>query len=212
MMKSRPTSAVVSGTILAFACIAWLSAGPLNPPSGPVSSGGKTTQEIFDAVTGNSLAIGAVGGRGPAVPGANVAAGSFTLSTNPAMSGPILGMRSSLLTPTTIGTGGGTSSRTVFESLTIVRNMGGTATPAFRNLVGGTSLNSCTVTIPSNGGNTVYTLTNVFVSGLRHSTIQRADGTYAAIEEIDLVPTILRITDPSGNTWSYNYQTLAGGP
>lgn len=210
MFANRKVVPLITGVLFAFACMTWLYAGPLNPPNGPVNSGGKTTQEIYDQITANSLAVGAIGGRGPAIPGGNFSPGTFSISSTPAMSGPILGMRSSFSTPISLGSGGGTVGRTLLNTLTIVREMGGTTAPAWRNLTTGTAFTTCTITIPSAGGNTVYVLTSTFVSGLRHTTIQRADGTYAAIEEIDFVPVTLRQTDPNGNFWQFNYQTNTG--
>ena len=210
MFKNRKTVPLITGTLFAFACMTWLYAGPLNPPNGPVNSGGKTTQEIYDQVTANSLALGAIGGRGPAIPGGNFSPGTFTISSTPVMSGPILGMRSSFSTPVILGSGGGTVGRTLLNSLTIVREMGAVSAPAFKNLTSGLVFANCTITIPSTGGNTVYTMTNVYITGQRHTTIQRADGTFAAIEELDFTPILLRQTDPSGSFWQYNYQTNTG--
>jgi hypothetical protein len=214
MTSSRPPRTIVpilTGLLCAFAAVAWLRAGPINPPSGPVTAGGKTTQEIYDAVSANSQATGAIGGRGPAVPGANLGGGSFSLSTSPvAVGGPILGMRSSFSLALSAGPGGTTIGASQFNSLTIVRDMASVDASLYKAVTFGTNVSTGTITIPSAGGNTVYTLTNSFITGLRHSNIQRADGTFGAIEEIDLTPTTVLITDPSGGHWQYNYTTRAG--
>lgn len=48
MNRSRAVVALSALTLIAFAGLA--PAGPLNPPAGPITSTGKTTQEVFDKV------------------------------------------------------------------------------------------------------------------------------------------------------------------
>ncbi len=58
---------------------------------------------------------------------------------------------------------------------------------------------------------TTYQCGPVVVSGQRTYSVQRADGTYGSIEEIDLSMINLRVTDPAGGTWTYNFVTHVGG-
>ena len=212
MARSFLRRSVLVGSVIVASGALWLSAGPLNPPSGPVSAGGKTTQEIFNAVTANSAATGAIGSRGPAVPGASFTGGTITAATNPALSGAILGVRSSLTTPPPVFGGGGGAGRTVFNSLTVVRESGASSSGPFRAMTTGAPLATTTVIVPASGGNITLEMTNVYVVGLRHFHIQRADGTFASIEEIDLFPERLRVTGSDGGTWQWNYGNNTGTP
>lgn len=211
MHAHRSATPLVTGTLLASACAAWLIAGPINPPSGPVTSGGKTTQEIYDAVTANSLATGAIGSRGPAVPGATFSAG--TIQFMPGVSGAILGMRLSVSSTPTFSNGTLTASQPIFNSLTIIRDMSSGDGVLWRYLVQSRlETNTATITIPCSGGNMVYSLASWIITGQRHMNIQRADGTFAAIEEFDVTVSSLRVTDPSGTTYQYNFATKVASP
>lgn len=210
---SRPIlrRSVFVGALIVASGALWLSAGPLNPPSGPVSAGGKTTQEIFDAVSANSAATGAIGNRGPAVPGANYAGGTIALATTPAISGPILGLRTNVSAPTPVFGGGGGAGRASVGSFTVVRETGVGSSGPFRAVTSGVPAATATITVPSSGGNLLFLLTNAYVIGHREFSIQRADGTFAAIEEIDLYPERIRITGTDGGTWQWNFAQNTGG-
>lgn len=204
MDTTSRTALIATATVVAAA--AFLVAGPLNPPAGPVSAGGKTTQEIYDAVTGLSGNIGAVGGRGPAVPGANIpAGGTISVSGGPpgTFSSAITGMR--LAGSATFSSGGGGSGtiRTL-NPVTVTREIRSGTTRSFRLFAAGSPVQSVTITIPSTGGNTVYAMTDARVLGFRNYYIQRADGTMAAMEEIDFGVATLTVTDPSGESYVWN--------
>ncbi len=189
-----------------------LWAGPLNPPTGPISSGGKTTQEIYDAVTGISNSIGG-SGRGPAVPGSNVAVGTLSLPANGTfgpINSPLTGMRLNI-TGSGYNSNGQILGTTTLTGMTVIRDVGAGEGSLMRSLTGGLSFGSATLTISSAGGVTTYQCSPVVVSGQRTYSVQRADGTYGSIEEIDLSMINLRVTDPAGGTWTYNFVTHAGG-
>ena len=191
---------VISGSAV-VAAGAFLIAGPLNPPTGPVSAGGKTTQEVFDAVTNISGSIGAVGGRGPAVPGGNRAAGTFSITAGAqSFSGPILGLRFALRQPTQ---GGLPAGEVAVDGCTIVREMGDGTGKAFRMIVTRQHGSTATAVVPSAGGNTTYQFSDVVLLGHRHYNIQRADGSFAAMEELDVSFVQLTVTDATG--FSYNW-------
>lgn len=183
---------------------AFLVAGPLNPPNGPVSAGGKTTQEIYDAVTNISGSIGTVGGRGPAVPGGNRTQGTFSITAGAqSFSGPILGLRLTMRTPLQSG-GGGAGGPTVFDGCTIVREMGDGSAKAYRISATRQHAQTAAAVVPSAGGNTSYAFSDVSIIGYRQFNIQRADGSMAAIEELDLSFVSLGVTDASGFSYTYN--------
>ncbi|MDP1662687.1 MAG: hypothetical protein Q8L55_12305 [Phycisphaerales bacterium] len=182
---------------------AFLVAGPLNPPSGPVSAGGKTTQEIYDAVTNISGSIGTVGGRGPAVPGGDRSAGTFAISAGAqSFSGPILGLRLLMRRNAPLG-GGGSTGAAVFDGCTIVREMGDGSARAYRIIATGQHAQTATAVVPSLSGNTSYAFSDVTIVGFRHYNIQRSDGSMAAMEELDLAFTSLGVTDASGFSYTH---------
>ncbi|CAN5743901.1 hypothetical protein BH11PLA1_BH11PLA1_07010 [soil metagenome] len=208
-MKIRSTSVVIAAVISA-AGATWIVAGPLNPPTGPVSAGGATSQEIYDAVTGISGALGNAGARAPAVPGENSGAGSFTIAYATVVSGPMIGMRLSVHNPVIIGGSG--SSRAVFDGVTIIRETGPGDAALYKALTTGQFAPTASITVPtSGGGDDVYALGNVAVTGIRSFQVQRADGSMVTIEEIDLISRDLRFTDSEGGTWTFNYSTNIGG-
>lgn len=206
-------------TVLALSAVigigggAFLLAGPLNPPAGPVSAGGKTTQEIYDAVTGLSGNIGSVGGRGPAVPGANVPSGgtiAVTGNASTSFSGPITGMRLSCSSTWSTGGGGGAVTPRVLAPVTVTRELGPASARSWRLHTSAALISTATITVPCSGGSTVYTLSDCRVVGFRNYSIQRADGTMAAMEEIDFATTSLGVVDSTGNSYSYNFSTGQG--
>jgi hypothetical protein len=109
-----------------------------------------------------------------------------------------------------VGPGGTNVGFCQVESFTVVREMSTGGTPFWKAITTGTSIPTTTITIPCAGGTTVYLLTNTFILGQRHSNIQRADGSFAAIEEIDLLPITVQQTEPSGAHWQWNFATRAG--
>lgn len=189
------------GVCVVAATSVWLVAGPLNPPEGPVQSGGKTTQEIYDAVTGVSNSLGVVGGRGPAVPGADRGAGSLSITGSRPVSGPILGLRFSGVRPPATGTGsGGTASVYRVQSFTVVRELGVGSASAFRLTSAAQAAPTAVIRVPAAGGDMVYTLSTVTVVGQRQYHIQRADGTFASIEELDLNFDQIAVAAPDGTS------------
>lgn len=185
--------------------------GPLNPPSGPISSGGQTTQEIFDAVTGLSNAIGG-SNRGPAIPGADYTGGTIactntSIGSYPPVSGPILGARSSagyVFDPLTRTT----SARANPGNIIVVREMGPGSADFFRASVSAGSYGQVVLTIPTAGGTIEHKIVNVSISGLRYFNMQRADGSYAALEEIEFSgQTSDSIKEPSGSSFGFNWMT-----
>jgi hypothetical protein len=189
-----------------------LWAGPLNPPTGPISSGGKTTQEIYDAVTGISNSIGG-SGRGPAVPGSSVAAGSLSIPASgpfAAINVPLIGLRLSM-TGANYQSNGQILGTTTLTGCTLVREIGAGGASQLRMMSGGFAMSTATATINApGGGTTTYQFGPAVISGMRSYSVQRADGTYASIEEIDLSMQSVRVTD-SGGTWMYNFITHTGG-
>ena len=182
---------------------AFLVAGPLNPPTGPVSAGGKTTQEIYDAVTNIGGSIGAVGGRGPAVPGGNRTQGTFALtaSAGQSFSGSMLGLRLAVRTPTS---GGQPSGQPVVDGCTIVREISDGSASVLRLQITGGIISAATAVVPASGGSMTYAFATARVSGTRNYNIQRADGSYAAIEEFDLTFQQVTVTDPGGRSYTYS--------
>jgi len=193
----------VVGGCAVVAAGAFLVAGPLNPPTGPVSAGGKTTQEIYDAVTNISGSIGAVGGRGPAVPGSNRTMGTFsvTAANGLSFSGSLLGMRMAARTPTS---GGQASGAATIDNCTFVRELGDSSAKAFRLQMSAQTITTASAVVPSAGGNVTYSLTNARIVGDRHYNIQRSDGSFATIEEIDMIFQSLTVADPSGTSYTYS--------
>ena len=124
IVKRRTVAGVVALCAVAVgAGLLW--AGPLNPPTGPISSGGKTTQEIYDAVTGISNSIGG-SGRGPAVPGGNAAVGSLSLpasGTFGPINAPLTGMRLNI-TGSTFNSNGQILGTTALTGMTVIRDVG----------------------------------------------------------------------------------------
>ncbi len=196
----------------AGAALLW--GGPLNPPTGPISSGGKTTQEIYDAVTGISNSVGG-SARGPAVPGGNTAAGTLAIpasGTFPAYTVPLVGLRLAM-TGSNINGSGQIIGNPSFTGVTFVREMGPGDASQLRLAGSGFALGTVTATLGNPGGGvTTYTFTTSVVAGLRHYSVQRADGTFGSMEELDFSTTALRITEPGGATWNYNFVSHVGGP
>jgi hypothetical protein len=201
-MATRKYHFVVGGCAV-VAAGAFLIAGPLNPPTGPVSAGGKTTQEIYDAVTNVGGSIGAVGGRGPAVPGASRTQGTFSVTApnSNSFSGPILGLRLAVRTPTS---GGLPSGQTVVDGCTIVRELSDGSAKAFRLIGTNGAITTATAVVPSASGNTTYVFTAARVFGVRHFNIQRSDGTFAAMEELDLSFQSVAVTDAGGTSYTFS--------
>jgi hypothetical protein len=210
LVKRRTVGAVVALCMVgAGAGLLW--AGPLNPPTGPISSGGKTTQEIYDAVTGISNSIGG-SGRGPAVPGGSVAVGSLSIPASgpfAAINVPLIGLRLSM-TGASYQTNGQILGTTTLTGCTLVREIGAGEASQLRMMSGGFSISAATATINSAGGPTTYQFGPAVISGMRSYSVQRADGTYGSIEEIDLSMQSVRVTDSAG-TWMYNFITHTGG-
>ncbi|MFT3684100.1 MAG: hypothetical protein QM783_04075 [Phycisphaerales bacterium] len=193
-------------TILAASAViaagAFLLAGPLNPPSGPVSAGGKTTQEIYDAVTNISGSIGSVGGRGPAVPGATRTQGTLSMTAPSSLSftGPLLGLRIASRVPTS---GGVPSGAFTFDGCTFVREAGDASSKTFRMAAQNVAITSAVAVVPAAGGTMTYTLSGARIVGHRNYNVQRSDGSFATIEEIDCTFQSLTIADSSGS-FSYS--------
>jgi hypothetical protein len=210
MSTSSSRVSSLAAAVLVVAGAAWLLAGPLNPPTGPVSAGGKTTQEIYDAVTGISSSIGAVGGRGPAVPGGNGGSGTLAVAGASPVGGSIIGMRLSVAAPVpSTGTGG----RALVQGsgITVVREASAGSANAWKLCVNGTHVQTATITMVGSAGTTTYLLNDVVIIGYRDYFVQRSDGTFGAIEELDLYPVDVRVTDPSGTSYHWNFSTNLGG-
>lgn len=194
-----------AGALLLASATYLVIGGPLNPPTGPIQAGGATTQQMYDAVTGISNAIGG-SPRGPAIPGNNYGAASFSLSawagdTSNDManvSGPLIGMRSSLTLLS--------SSLPRVAALTLIRELGDDSATLFGATLVNGAFEFGTITIPAAGGNVVWTLTRTNVIGCRHYKVRRADGTQASIEEVDLFPAVIRMSQPVGPSYAWDFK------
>lgn len=197
---------------------AWMvMAGDVNPPTGTVVPTGKTTQEIFDAVGQVSAGVNGLG-RMPGVPGASYSDGPGTAAFNGTASQsfdtPILGVRFAHAkgSPQWASTGPFLTYTPAFGGYTLIREMGNGDVPLFRAFATGATFSQISVSLVAGGKTTVHLLTTARVTALRHHQVQRADGTFAAIEEIDLEPASLRVTDPTGKTWQYTFATNVVSP
>jgi hypothetical protein len=145
-----------------------------------------------------------VGGRGPAVPGPSTAGGTIIVTSSQPFSGPIIGMRMGIATPYQASSGQATGPAVMTNpGITVVRPISAGTTGAFRSELTNVVASNVTITVPSTGGNTVYSLTGAKIFGYRSYLVQRGDGTFGAIEEIDFVAQTTQITDPSGASYAW---------
>lgn len=206
--SSRFTIALLFAASLAG--VAWVIAGPLDPPAGPVSSGGKTTQEIFDAVTGVGNAAAAAG-RGPGIPGLDTGAGTIefpAVSSFPAVTTPILGLVDDI-SASHDSTGGGTVSKTTFNKFTVIRDLAGSTAASLRFVTTGYVANKVVVKLNSPGGTITYTLSTVRMTGRQVYLAQRADGTFAQLEVLSFLPEKIQVSGPGG-AFEFSFKTGTG--
>ncbi len=206
--NNRALMAVLgAGSIVAGA---WVFAGPINPPGGAVTSTGKTTQEIFDAVQGvNSTVTGA--GRIAGVPGANTSAGTIELpavGAFPKITTPILGLTFDLIyDPPSTGTGGAVT----LGQFTVVRDLDQSSVSPFKALTTGLSLKTVIVKLTNPSGPITYKLTDAAVLRQLVTLVQRADGTFAQLESISFAMNQIDVTTASG-TVNYDFVKPAAVP
>lgn len=189
--------------------VAWVIAGPLNPPSGPVTSTGKTTQEIYDAVQGVGTTVTGAG-RVEGVPGANTSAGTLDLPVIgpfPKSTTPIVGLTFDM-TYTSSSGGGGSSGVASLAKFAVVRDLDQTAIAPFRALSTGMHLQSVTVKLNSPSGLITYKISDAVVTGDTVKLVQRADGTFAQLQTTQFAAAQIDVTTALG-TASLN---LGGGP
>ncbi|MBX3390495.1 MAG: type VI secretion system tube protein Hcp [Phycisphaeraceae bacterium] len=177
---------------------AFVIAGPLNPPAGTVSSTGKTTQEIYDAVQSVNSSVGGAG-RGEGVPGADMQAGTIDIpavSGFPKITAPIVGMTCDLAY--TAQTGGGSNGQATLTEFSVLRNLDPGSVSTFRVITAGTHLQTVTVKLTNASGNIEYKLTDAVLTRVTTQLIQRADGTFAQLEKTWFAMSKLDITTPLG--------------
>lgn len=215
MMTTHKISGLVAVPMVAG--LAWfVAAGPLTPPA-TITPSGKSTQEIYDAILAATAGQSALG-RAPGVPGANRSQGSMSIlgagnSGLQLVTVPILGVRydhSRTVTPLN-STSPPSAGKPVNGLMTVVREPGTQSGRLLVALASGKIIASLSVSVPSAGGNTVFTLTNAVIVAIRQANIQRPNGTFGVVEEIDLAPTQLRVTDSGSSSWNFNFNTGLGG-
>lgn len=181
-MSIRPAATVVSIAAV-LASLAFVTAGPINPPSGPVSSTGKTNQQIFDAVQG--AAAGSTGaGRIAGIPGSDQAAGEIEFAAAGGMTARstlILGCNVNLFQPTS---GGLPSGKAQIQEISVVRELGKHAVAPFRALTTNLVFPEVTIRLYNAEGLITYTITDARVSKVTTELRQRADGTFAQLETL----------------------------
>ncbi|MBX3380993.1 MAG: type VI secretion system tube protein Hcp [Phycisphaeraceae bacterium] len=186
---------------------AWVFAGPINPPGGAVTSTGKTTQEIYDAVQGVGTTVTGAG-RLVGVPGANTSAGTLDLPAIgpfPKSTTPIVGLVFDMSYQANTG-GGGVGGTVVFNEFSVVRDLDETSVAPFRAMTTGMHLQSITVKLTNASGPITYKLSDALVIRDSVKLVQRADGTFAQLETTQFMGTQVDVTTVLG-TASYS----AGG-
>lgn len=195
-MSSRPVFAVVSVASV-LGTLAWVAAGPINPPSGPVSSTGKTNQQIFDAVQGAATGSAAAG-RIAGIPGSDQAAGEIEFAAAGGMAARstlILGCTVQLFVPTI---GGLPSGKVQIQEISVVRELGKHAFAPFLSLTSNLIYPEIKVRLYNAEGTIVYTLADSRVVKLTTELRQRADGTFAQLETMVLSAASLEIKTTEG--------------
>lgn len=195
-MSLRQALAAVSFAAV-LGSLAWVMAGPINPPSGPVSPTGKTNQQIFDAVQG-AAAGSAAAGRIAGIPGSDQAAGEIEFAAAGGMAARstlILGCTVQLFVPTI---GGLPSGRAQIQEFSVVRELGKHAFAPFMSLTSNVIYPDIKVRLYNAEGTILYTLTDSRVVKLTTELRQRADGTFAQLETMVFSAVALEIKTNEG--------------
>jgi hypothetical protein len=195
-MSKRPGLVCVSVAAI-LASVAWVAAGPIDPPSGPVSSTGKTNQQIFDAVQGVS-ASNAGTGRIAALAGRDEFGGEieFAAATGlPARSTTFVGGKIDLMIPLS---GGVPSGKAQLREFTVVRDVGRHAYAPFKSLTSNIVFPEITVRLLNSEGLITYTIKKVRVATLIVEHKQRTDGTFSQLESMTLAPESIEIKTNEG--------------
>lgn len=195
-MSIRPGVACVSVAAI-LASLAWVTAGPINPPSGPVTSTGKTNQQIFDAVQGVSASNSGTG-RIAALAGRDEFGGEidFAAATGiPARSTTIVGAKVDLMVPLS---GGQPTGRAQLREFTVVRDVGSHTYAPFRGLTSNVVFPEITVRLINSEGLIAYTLKKVRIASVVVEHKQRTDGTFSQLESITLAPESIEIKTNEG--------------
>lgn len=196
-MSLRP--AVVCAWVAAgLGLLMWVTAGPINPPAGPVSPTGKTNQQVFDAVQGVNATASAAG-RVLGVPGRSEAAGTieFAAATGiPTRTTEIVGFQVELTQPFT---GGLPSGKVQLTNVTVVRDLGGHSYAPFKAMTGNVGFPEVVITLNNTEGPISYLLTSARLMEVRTEMKQRADGTYAQLETLRFTVATIEMKTPDGS-------------
>ncbi len=195
-MLRRPFVATVSFAAI-LGSLAWVTAGPINPPPGAVSSTGKTNQQIFDAVQGvGSAASGA--GRIAALAGRDEGAGEIEFEAAagvPAHTTTIVGLTVDAIVPLS---GGLPAGRSQVREFTVVRDVGKQAYAPLRSVLSNVVFPEVTVRLANSEGPITYTLKNVRIVAVTMRLQQRTDGTFSQLESMVLAPESLELKTNAG--------------
>lgn len=200
---NRAVVARVSVLMILAGAAAFVLAGPLTPPPGAVSSTGKTTQEIYDAVQ-SAGAVAGGSGRMAAVPGSDMSAGTIDMpavGSFPKFTSPIFGIACDLVHET--GSGGGIAP-TDLAQFSVQRDVDPMSISTFRAITAQTNLKTVIVRLTNAGGVISYQLTDATIVRVKTELIQRADGSFAQLETIFFATQKLDITSSAG-TASYTF-------
>lgn len=214
-MKVSRTPIIVA-TLAVTSLGAWLLAGELNPPVGPVAPTMRTNQEIFDAITaggpGASCAECSLG-----FPGATRGVGTLSVTGLPGAGGSTVSdihtFDYKIEFVPTAGGGGGTGGLLTAGAITVTRAIDSSSHRFFQACAVQTEISQAAVRLTTDGTSVyyIYTLNDVRIESVRPTMIRRCDNTYVHAEEIRLSATRVRFTELATNRfWEWNFETGTG--
>lgn len=200
---------------LVLAGVAVVTAGPLNPPSGPVSPTGKTTDEIFSAIQGIAGMVGGQDGcretRG-GMPRTHTPTASFAAGANtPAFNFDLVSMTYvGEQVFSSSGPGGTAESRYLIQSFVLVREAGPNSNHLHRMVTTGSNVPGLVVKMGTAAAPMTYDLKVVGVQKVEHEMGRRCDGTHVQLERIHVTAREIQVGTSQG-AWNWNIQTNTGG-
>lgn len=172
------------------------SAGPLDPPSGPVSPTGRTLEEIFAAAQG-------AGSSNLGVPGTARATGATlvaTFGTGGPQTFPVRGY--ALKNGMVFSGGSGGSYVPQRGTLTVTVDLNKSMARPAASLAAATIVSSVVLTVPAGPETMVMTLTSVRVASIKYYSLPRGDGQVAQLADIEL-EYVSHSTNMAGQVWQF---------
>lgn len=172
------------------------SAGPLDPPSGPVSPTGRTLEEIFSAAQG-------AGSNNLGVPGTARAAGATLVATFGAGGQQTFSVKGYSVKNGMVFSGGGGGSYVPQRgTLTVTVDLNKMLARPATSLAQATIVSSVVLTVPAGPETMVMTLTSVRVASITHYSLPRGDGQVAQLADIEL-EYVSQSTNMAGQSWQF---------